>query len=129
MKTIRILLAKPGLDGHDRGIKILVRALRNAGMEVIYTGRRQTPEAIAKIALQEDIDVLGLSNLSGAHLELFPEVMKELERYGLEKIIVIASCVIQEEEKDILLLKEAGIKAVFRPGTTTQEIIDFIKGL
>ena len=124
---IRVLLAKPGLDGHDAGVLIVARALRDAGMEVIYTGLRQTPEMIAKIALQEDIDVLGLSNFSGAHLELFPEVMKELEKHGLEKIIVIASCIIQEEEKDIPPLKEAGIRAVFGPGSTTKEVIEYIQ--
>ena len=122
---IRVLLAKPGLDGHDRGIKIIARALRDAGMEVIYTGLRQTPKMIVKTALEESVDVVGLSILSGAHLELLPEIMKELEKKKLEEVMVIAGGIIPEE--DIPLLEKAGIKAVFGPGSTTKEIVEYIK--
>ena len=124
MEKIRVLIAKPGLDGHDRGAKVVARALRDAGMEVIYSGIRQTPEMIAQAALQEDVQVVGLSILSGAHLELFPLIMEELKKKGLEKAIVIAGGIIPEE--DIPALEETGIKAIFGPGAPTQTIIDFI---
>lgn len=124
-RKIRVLLAKPGLDGHQRGIKIIARALRDAGMEVIYTGLRQTPEMIAQTALQEDVDVIGLSILSGSHLELLPIIMKELRRRGLRKKMVLVGGVIYK--KDIPLLKKRGVKEIFNPGTTTKEIIDFIR--
>ncbi|MBI2450261.1 MAG: cobalamin B12-binding domain-containing protein [Candidatus Nealsonbacteria bacterium] len=122
---IRVLLAKPGLDGHDRGIKIIARALRDAGMEVIYTGLRQTPKMIVKTALEESVDVIGLSILSGAHLELLMEIMKELKRKELKEVMVVAGGIIPEE--DIPLLEKAGIRAVFGPGSTTKEIIEFIQ--
>lgn len=122
---IRVLVAKPGLDGHDRGAKVIARAFRDAGMEVIYTGIRQTPEMIAEAALQEDVDVVGLSILSGAHKELFPLIMKELKRRELDDVIVIAGGIIPEDDhKD---LEEIGVKATFGPGTPTSEIVDYVK--
>jgi len=121
---IRILVAKPGLDGHDRGAKIIARALRDAGMEVIYTGIRQTPEMIAAAADQEDVDAIGLSILSGAHLELLPAVLTALGSRGLENIPVIAGGIIPQP--DVKILKEAGIAEIFGPGTPTQTIIDYI---
>jgi methylmalonyl-CoA mutase C-terminal domain/subunit len=121
---IRVLVAKPGLDGHDRGAKVVARALRDAGMEVIYTGIRQTPEMIVKAALQEDVDVLGLSILSGAHMELFPIIMEQLKEKGMENVLVIAGGIIPKD--DIPALQEMGIKAVFGPGTATREVADFI---
>jgi methylmalonyl-CoA mutase C-terminal domain/subunit len=126
-KKIRVLIAKPGLDGHDRGARVVARALRDAGMEVIYTGIRQTPEMIVATALQEDVDVIGLSCLSGAHLELFGDVMKGLGEEGLESIIVVAGGIIPED--DIPALEKMGIKAVFGPGARTADIIDVIKKL
>jgi len=122
---IRVLLAKPGLDGHDRGAKVVARALRDAGMEVIYTGIRQTPDMIVEAAIQEDADVVGLSILSGAHLELFPPVMEGLKEQGREDALVIAGGIIPED--DIPALQQMGIKAVFGPGTSTEDIIDFIQ--
>lgn len=126
-QKIRVLLAKPGLDGHDRGVKIIARALRDAGMEVIYIGRRRTPEMIARIAFEEDVDVIGLNILSGAHLELVPRIMRELKRHGLKKLPVLVGGAIPKD--DIPPLKKVGVKAVFGPGATTKEIVDFIKGL
>lgn len=123
-KTIRVLIAKPGLDGHDRGAKVIARALRDAGMEVIYTGLRQTPEQIVEAAIQEDVDVIGLSILSGAHNFLFPRVMELLKERNAEDILVIGGGVIPDE--DIPGLKEAGIAEIFTPGTPTSQIIDFI---
>jgi methylmalonyl-CoA mutase C-terminal domain/subunit len=122
---IRVLLAKPGLDGHDRGAKVVARALRDAGMEVIYTGIRQTPEMIVEAAIQEDVDVIGLSILSGAHLELFPPIIDGLRRKGREDALVIAGGIVPEA--DILALQQMGVKAVFGPGTPTQDIIRFIQ--
>ena len=122
---IRVLLAKPGLDGHDRGAKVVARALRDAGMEVIYTGIRQTPDMIVEAAIQEDADVVGLSILSGAHLELFPQIIKGLKEQGREDALVIAGGIIPED--DIPALQEMGIKAVFSPGTSTEDIISFIQ--
>ena len=122
-EKIRFLVAKPGLDGHDRGAKVVARALRDAGMEVIYTGIRQTPEMIVDSALQEDVDVIGLSILSGAHLEIFPLIMEQLKKKGIEDIIVIAGGIIPEE--DYTDLQQMGIKCVFGPGTPLQEIIDY----
>ena len=122
---IRVLLAKPGLDGHDRGAKVVARALRDAGMEVIYTGIRQTPEMIVEAAIQEDVDVIGLSILSGAHLELFPSIIKGLKKKGREDALVIAGGIIPED--DILALQQMGVKAVFGPGTSTEDIIRFIQ--
>jgi methylmalonyl-CoA mutase C-terminal domain/subunit len=126
-KKIRVLIAKPGLDGHDRGAKVVARALRDAGMEIIYTGIRQTPEMIVQAALQEDVDVIGLSCLSGAHLELFGDVMKGLEEKGLDSVAVVAGGIIPEE--DIPALEKMGIKAVFGPGTKTSDIAETIKKL
>ncbi len=124
-KTIRVLIAKPGLDGHDRGAKVIARALRDSGMEVIYTGLRQTPEQIVEAAIQEDVQVIGLSILSGAHNFLFPRVMELLKEKDAEDILVIGGGVIPEE--DIPGLKAAGIKEIFTPGTPTSAIIEFIK--
>ena len=125
MKKIRVLIAKPGLDGHDRGAIIVARALRDSGMEVIYTGIRQTPEQIVNTAIQEDVDCLGISILSGAHVRLFPEIVKLLKEKGTENILIIAGGIIPSE--DIDMLKSIGIKRIFGPGTSTQEIVDFIK--
>lgn len=124
-EIIRVLVAKPGLDGHDRGAKVIARALRDAGMEVIYTGIRQTPEMIAEAALQEDVDVVGLSILSGAHKELFPLIMKELKKRELDDVIVIAGGIIPEEDHKIL--EQMGVKATFGPGTPTAQIVDYVK--
>ena len=126
-KKIRVLIAKPGLDGHDRGAKVVARALRDAGMEVIYTGIRQTPEMIIQSALQEDVDVIGLSCLSGAHLELFGDVMKGLGEKGMASVIVVAGGIIPED--DIPALEKMGIKAIFGPGTKTSDIIEAIEKL
>ena len=122
---IRVLLAKPGLDGHDRGAKVVARALRDAGMEVIYSGIRQTPEMIVEAAIQEDVDVIGLSILSGAHLELFPSIIGGLRKKGREDALVIAGGTIPED--DIPALQQMGVKAVFGPGTSTEDIIRFIQ--
>ena len=122
---IRVLVAKPGLDGHDRGAKVVARALRDAGFEVIYTGLRQTPEQIAEAALQEDVDVVAMSILSGAHPHLFPKVVNLVREKGMKDVLIIGGGVIPEG--DIPALKEAGIAEVFTPGTPTTEVIDFIK--
>jgi len=124
-KKVRVLIAKPGLDGHDRGAKVVARALRDAGMEVIYTGLRQTPEQIVETAIQEDVDVIGLSILSGAHTHLFPKIMEILKENGIKDIIVMGGGVIPEE--DIPKLKKVGIAEIFTPGTDTRDIIKFIK--
>ena len=124
-KKIRILVSKPGLDGHDRGAKYVARALRDAGYEVIYTGIRQSPQAIAKSAIQEDVDFVGLSLLSGAHNELFPEVVRLLHEGDGEEIIVFGGGVIPET--DIPFLKEQGVEAIFTPGTPMKKVIDFIE--
>ncbi len=124
-KRIRVLVAKPGLDGHDRGAKVVARALRDAGMEVIYTGIRQTPEMIVETAVQEDVDVIGLSILSGAHLELLPTIIQGLKKKGLTNALVIAGGIIPDE--DVSALRKMGVKAVFGPGTPTDKIADFIK--
>jgi len=122
---IRVLVAKPGLDGHDRGAKVVAQALRDAGMEVIYTGIRQTPEMIAEAALQEDVDVVGLSILSGAHMELIPLILDELRKRGLQDVIVVAGGIIPQEDHPAL--KGMGLKGIFGPGTPTGEIVDFVK--
>ena len=124
-EKIRVLVAKPGLDGHDRGAKVIARALREAGMEVIYTGLRQSPEMIVEAALQEDVDVIGLSILSGSHMELFPMIVEGLKRKGMKDVLIVAGGIIPEE--DVPALKEIGIEAIFRPGAMTQEVVDFIK--
>jgi methylmalonyl-CoA mutase, C-terminal domain len=122
---IRVLVAKPGLDGHDRGAKVIARALRDAGMEVIYTGLRQTPEMIVNAALQEDVHVIGLSILSGAHNAIVPRVMDLLKRNQMEDVIVIVGGIIPDQ--DIANLKQAGVAAIFQPGTAMDEIVQFIR--
>jgi methylmalonyl-CoA mutase C-terminal domain/subunit len=124
-KKIRVLVAKPGLDGHDRGAKVVARALRDAGMEVVYTGIRQTPEMIAEAALQEDVDVIGLSILSGAHMALFPRVMDLLHESDMDDVLVVAGGIIPDD--DVAALSELGIQGIFGPGTPTDEIVDFIR--
>jgi len=124
-KKIRVLIAKPGLDGHDRGAKIIARALRDAGMEVVYTGIRQTPEMIAEAALHEDVDVVGMSILSGAHMALFPRVMELLRENDMDDVLVVTGGIIPDE--DVPALNEMGIKGIFGPGTPTGQIVDFIR--
>jgi methylmalonyl-CoA mutase C-terminal domain/subunit len=126
-RTIRVLIAKPGLDGHDRGAKVVARALRDAGMEVIYTGIRQTPEMIAEAALQEDVDVVGLSILSGAHMELFPRVISALKQREVDpgEVLLFAGGIIPDA--DIEPLKQMGFRAIFGPGTSTEDIIKFVR--
>lgn len=124
-KIIRVLVAKPGLDGHDRGAKIIARALRDAGMEVIYTGIRQTTQMIVEAAAQEDVDVVGLSILSGAHMELFPSIVQGLKEKGMEQVIIVAGGIIPEEDR--AALKEMGIAGIFGPGSSTKDIVEFIR--
>ena len=124
-KKIRVLIAKPGLDSHDRGAKIVARALRDAGMEVIYTGLRQTPQQIVETALQEDVDVIGLSILSGAHTTLFPKIMQLLKKKRMTDVMVFAGGIIPEE--DIPALKKVGIKEVFGPGTPTSTLVEYVR--
>jgi methylmalonyl-CoA mutase C-terminal domain/subunit len=124
-KKIRVLVAKPGLDGHDRGAKVIARALRDAGMEVVYTGIRQTPEMIAEAALQEDVDVIGMSILSGAHMALFPKVMDLLRASGMDDVLVVAGGIIPDE--DVPALNEMGVQGIFGPGTPTDKIVEFIR--
>jgi methylmalonyl-CoA mutase C-terminal domain/subunit len=126
-RAARVLIAKPGLDGHDRGAKVIARALRDAGMEVIYTGLRQTPDMIAEAALQEDVDVVGLSILSGAHMTLVPRVREALDAAELEDVPMIVGGIIPDDDK--AALHELGVAGVFGPGTTTEEIRDFINNL
>ena len=123
--TNRILIAKPGLDGHDRGAKVIVRALRDAGFEVIYTGIRQTPEMIARAAVQEDVDAVGLSLLSGAHMTLFPRIVALLRASGLDHVLVFGGGIIPDE--DIPPLKKKGVSAVFGPGTPMETIVNFLR--
>lgn len=124
-QRIRVLVAKPGLDGHDRGAKVIVRALRDAGMEVIYTGIRQTPEMIVAAALQEDVDVIGLSILSGAHLALFPRIMELLRANDMADVVVLAGGIIPDA--DLPALRELGITGIFGPGTPLGDIVTFIR--
>ena len=124
-RKIRVLVAKPGLDGHDRGAKVVARALRDAGMEVIYTGLRQTPEMIAETALQEDVDVVGLSILSGAHMTLAPKIVSQLKEKEMDEVLVIIGGIIPTE--DIAPLQQLGVHGVFGPGTTTGDIVNFIR--
>ncbi|TAK24767.1 MAG: cobalamin B12-binding domain-containing protein [Chloroflexota bacterium] len=125
MTAIRVLVAKPGLDGHDRGAKVVARALRDAGMEVIYTGIRQSPEAIADAAMQEDVDVVGLSVLSGAHMTLVPRVMELLRQRGLADVLVVVGGIVPAD--DAKTLREAGVGAVFGPGASLATIVEFVK--
>jgi methylmalonyl-CoA mutase C-terminal domain/subunit len=124
-RKIRVLVAKPGLDGHDRGAKVIARALRDAGMEVIYTGIRQTAEQIANAAIQEAVDIVGLSSLSGAHLALFPKVVQILKEKGADDIIVFGGGIIPVD--DIQVLKKAGIREIFQPGASTEDIVKYIQ--
>jgi methylmalonyl-CoA mutase C-terminal domain/subunit len=126
MRKLRVVIAKPGLDGHDRGAKVIARALRDAGMEVIYTGLRQTPEMIAAAALQEDADVIGLSILSGAHNHIAPRLMELLKSKGLDDVMVVIGGIIPDV--DIPRLRELGVKGIFLPGTPMQDIVAFIQG-
>ncbi len=125
-RAYRIVIAKPGLDGHDRGAKVIARALRDAGMEVIYLGLRQTPEMIVEAALQEDVDAIGLSILSGAHMTLLPRVVELLHENGLDDVMVFAGGIIPDE--DVPALKEIGIRGLFGPGSSTEEVVAFIRG-
>jgi methylmalonyl-CoA mutase, C-terminal domain len=127
MTAIRVLIAKPGLDGHDRGAKVIARALRDAGMEVIYTGLRQTPEMIAEAALQEDVDVVGLSILSGAHLELIPRIHEVMRQNGLDDVPLIVGGIIPDEDRP--MLQSLGVTGIFGPGTNTEAIVEHIRGL
>jgi methylmalonyl-CoA mutase C-terminal domain/subunit len=124
-RKIRVLIAKPGLDGHDRGAKIIARALRDAGMEVIYTGLHQTPEMIAEAALQEDVDAVGLSILSGAHMALFPRIVEEMRKRGLNDVLIYAGGIIPDE--DIPAIKEMGVAGVFGPGTPMNDAVRFVR--
>ncbi len=124
-RKIRILIAKPGLDGHDRGAKVIARALRDAGMEVIYTGLRQTPEQIVAAAVQEDVDCIGLSILSGAHMTLFPRVLELMREQGLDDVMLFGGGIIPDE--DIPKLKEVGVAEVFTPGASTQDVLAYIR--
>ncbi len=124
-RRIRVLVAKPGLDGHDRGAKVVARALRDAGMEVIYTGLRQTPEMIAEAALQEDVDVVGLSVLSGAHLTLVPKIVEKLKENGMEEVLLVVGGIIPQA--DVESLQQMGVLGVFGPGTPTADIVAFIE--
>jgi methylmalonyl-CoA mutase C-terminal domain/subunit len=125
-KRIRVLVAKPGLDGHDRGAKIVARALRDAGMEVIYTGLRQTPEQIARAAVQEDVDAIGISILSGAHNTIMPRICELLRAEHMDDVLLLVGGIIPEE--DIPGLKKAGVAEVFQPGASTEDIVEFIRG-
>jgi methylmalonyl-CoA mutase C-terminal domain/subunit len=124
-RPLKVLIAKPGLDGHDRGAKVLARGLRDEGFEVVYTGLRQTPDMIVTAALQEDVDVVGLSILSGAHMTLVPRVCGELRRRGLDDVLVTVGGIIPDE--DVPALREAGVAGIFGPGTTIREVADFIR--
>lgn len=124
-RPIRVLMAKAGLDGHDRGVKVVARALRDAGMEVIYTGLHNTPEQVVKAALQEDVDVIGLSILSGAHLTIFKKTTELMKQYGMDDVLLLGGGIIPDEDKPIL--EEMGVKGLFGPGTSTQEIVEFIR--
>ncbi|MCB9685897.1 MAG: cobalamin B12-binding domain-containing protein [Alphaproteobacteria bacterium] len=124
-QRLRVLVAKPGLDGHDRGAKVIARGLRDAGMEVVYSGLHRTPEQIVRTALEEDVQVVGLSILSGAHMRLLPEVVEGLRREGLDDVLVIAGGIIPED--DVVRLREAGVSAVFPPGTPVSTIVDFVR--
>ena len=124
-RKLKIIIAKPGLDGHDRGAKVVARALRDAGFEVVYTGIRQTPEMIAETALQEDADVIGLSILSGAHLELFPRIVEELKKRDMDDVVLFGGGIIPKE--DIPQLEKLGFRCIFGPGSSTHDIIDWVR--
>jgi len=124
-RKIKVVIAKPGLDGHDRGAKVVARALRDAGMEVVYTGIRQTPEMIAETALQEDAEVVGLSILSGAHLELFPRVVEELKKRSMDDVVLFGGGIIPRE--DIVQLEKLGFRAIFGPGSSTLDIVEWVR--
>jgi methylmalonyl-CoA mutase C-terminal domain/subunit len=124
-EKIKVIIAKPGLDGHDRGAKVVARALRDAGMEVVYTGLRQTPEMVAEAALQEDVDLVGLSILSGAHMELFPRVVDEMKKRGLDDVVLLAGGIIPQE--DVPALQKMGFRAIFGPGASTDEIVAWVR--
>ena len=124
-RPLRILVAKPGLDGHDRGVKIIARALRDAGFEVIYTGLHQTPEMIAEAAVQEDVDAIGLSILSGAHMTLFPAVIAQLAQRGISDVVLFGGGIVPAE--DITALQRQGVRTIFTPGASTQEIVDWVQ--
>src|SRR5436309_880217 len=125
-RKIRVLIAKPGLDGHDRGAKVIARALRDSGMEVIYTGLRQTPEQVVAAAVQEDVDVIGLSILSGAHMHLLPRVLELLRERGVDDVLVFAGGIIPAD--DVKRLKELGIAEIFPPGSSTHDIVSYVRG-
>jgi len=125
-RPIRVLVAKPGLDGHDRGAKVVAMALRDAGMEVVYTGIKQTPEQIVQAAIQEDVDVVGLSCLSGAHTTLFPKVVKLMREQGAGDVVITGGGIIPDEDRSFL--QEQGVDRVFGPGTSTRDIVEYIKG-
>ena len=122
---VKVIIAKPGLDGHDRGAKVVARALRDAGMEVVYTGLRQTPEMVAEAALQEDVDLVGLSILSGAHMELFPRVVDEMKKRGLDDVVLLAGGIIPQE--DVPALQKIGFRAIFGPGASTDDIVAWVR--
>jgi methylmalonyl-CoA mutase C-terminal domain/subunit len=122
---IKVIIAKPGLDGHDRGAKVVARALRDAGLEVVYTGIRQTPEMVAETALQEDVDLVGLSILSGAHMELFPRVVEEMKKRGLDDVVLLAGGIIPQE--DVSALQKLGFRAIFGPGASTDDIVAWVR--
>lgn len=124
-KKIRVLLAKPGLDGHDRGVKVVAAAFRDAGMEVIYTGLRQTPPMIVEAAIQEDVDAIGISILSGAHMTLFPAILEEMKKRGAKDILLFGGGIIPEDDK--IALEKMGVARIFTPGAPTEEAIDFLK--
>ena len=124
-KRIRVLMAKAGLDGHDRGVKVIARALRDAGMEVIYTGLHNTPEQVVRAALQEDVDVIGVSILSGAHMTIFPRILELMREYGMEDVLLIGGGIIPDDDKE--KLKEMGVREIFGPGASTEEIVEFIR--
>jgi methylmalonyl-CoA mutase C-terminal domain/subunit len=125
-RPIKVLIAKPGLDGHDRGAKVLARGLRDEGFEVVYTGLRQTPEMVVSAALQEDVDVVGLSILSGAHMTLLPKISRMLREAGLDDVLVVAGGIIPDD--DVSALRDAGVAAVFGPGTTIASVAEFLRG-
>jgi len=124
-KKIRVLMAKAGLDGHDRGVKVVARALRDAGMEVIYTGLHNTPEQVVQAALQEDVDVIGVSILSGAHMTLFPRIIEQMNEHGMDDVVLLGGGIVPDEDRD--KLHEMGVQALFGPGVSTEEIVQFIR--